>query len=343
MLREAILGPALRISEFFGKAQWACLLYFMKKKIVCVILGLALVLGIFVIARWGNGENSAKAKKEATAQLTVLEKEAVGADREALARFEPTLDAALSQVSGDHRRLDRAATELTNICGTATLVYLSAYDRIYGTSKTSEYIAVVAGPAFTDYSKRQLQAASLVVSELAKELGDHSTQFCERSGIIVGTETGMNAVTPNVDTLQLPHAEAVGAAWRSSLAVGFFGLDVIFARQIAQSVVVVFRHVLGRIEATMLTSGTLVVADGPFPVGDAAAVVIGVGGSIWTAWDFYMARTELVPAVQRQLRQQANKMRVSIRKMAVARAYQIQQAHENARTQFSHDLLAQIN
>jgi len=315
----------------------------MKKKIVCVVLGLALVLGVSLIARWGVGEYlTARTKKEATTQLTVLEKTAIDADREALARFEPALDAALTRASSDNRRLDRAAAELTNIRGTATLVYFSAYDRFYGTSKTSEFIAAVTGPALAEYSQRQLAAVGRVVSDFTKELDVHSTEFGERSGIIVRTESGSHAVALNVDTLKLPHTEAVGAAWRSSLAVGFLGLDALLARKVALSAAVVLRHVLGRMETTIVTSGTLAVVDGPFPVGDAIAVVIGVGGSIWTVRDFYKARTELVPAVRTQLRQQAVQIRVNIRKSAVAQAYQIQQAHESARTQFSHDLIAQI-
>lgn len=66
-------------------------------------------------------------------------------------------------------------------------------------------------------------------------------------------------------------------------------LEVALIKSTSASIRKVLRPIIAKAVKTITASGTLVVADGPFPVGDTIAAILAAGGTLWTAYDIHQA------------------------------------------------------
>lgn len=101
----------------------------------------------------------------------------------------------------------------------------------------------------------------------------------------------------------------------AAYAVSGLGMEMIFAKTLIRSL----GRVIGTITAKMAVSwggaASCAVADGPLPVGDIVGVILGAGGTVWSAYDLWQCRVRLpieitavltsaVNDIQKQCRQQ---------------------------------------
>jgi hypothetical protein len=85
----------------------------------------------------------------------------------------------------------------------------------------------------------------------------------------------------------------------------------------------VLRAVVQRLAGTQAAALTSAVADGPFPVGDAIAVLLEIGGTGWALYDLHKAQARLKGTLETDLRHQIRDTRksllASMRREAAAR------------------------
>ena len=99
-------------------------------------------------------------------------------------------------------------------------------------------------------------------------------------------------------------------------AVAGLGMEAVFAKTLIRSL----GRVLGAISARMAVSwgsaAGLAVADGPLPIGDIIGVVMGVGGTAWSAYDLWQCRVRLPLEITAALNAAVDNVREECRKRA---------------------------
>lgn len=78
-----------------------------------------------------------------------------------------------------------------------------------------------------------------------------------------------------------------------SYAIGGLSLEAAFLKQTMAAVISTLGGIVARLSTTFGSGAAFAVADGPFPFGDAIAVVLAAGRTAWSRYDFYEARKQL--------------------------------------------------
>ncbi len=81
-----------------------------------------------------------------------------------------------------------------------------------------------------------------------------------------------------------------------------------------------FAKIVGRLVASYMAGGTLVVVDGPLPIGDIIGGVIALGGSAWTAYEVYNLMEILPAEIETNLLACINEIDAELRKQSATQA-----------------------
>ena len=282
-----------------------------------------------------EAERAAAEQRQRVEQVRVLRVKAMTRQIAAVKEFERRADAIISRVYREEDwRVEVATDKLTGWRESAYLSYLFAYGTLAGKpTAPGDYIGEAVNPVFGCALGRALGSLHGEFDAMAAEIGTAALEYNQARHRILGE------IPPEVQILDLsglgeiplPIREAGEAAMRTTVNAVALGVDALCLPILIGSIKVVLDAVIVRLTATLAVSGTLVVADGPFPIGDAIGVVVGVGGSAWAACDLYKARMQLVPAVHGKLQEQYRAQEKSLRKIAVAQAYHLLETYENAK------------
>ena len=306
---------------------------YIRPVLILAFLGGILNLG-WLFSSKQEAERAAAEQRQRVEHLRVLREKAMTRQIAAVKEFERRADAIISRVYREEDwRVEVATDKLTGWRESAYLSYLFAYGTLAGKpAAPGDYIGEAVNPLLGSALRRALLSLHKEFDAMSIELAAAAMEYNQARHRILGE------IPPEAQTLDLsglgeiplPIRETGEAAMRTTMNAGALGVDVLCLPILVGSIKVVLDAVIVRMTTTLAVSGTLVVADGPLPIGDAIAVVVGVGGTVWSVCDLYHARTQLVPAVHGKLQEQYRAQEKSLRKTAVAQAYQLLKTYENA-------------
>ena len=182
------------------------------------------------------------------------------------------------------RNVPAVVEKLTEIGATCKLCGLMVNDKLAGTHETQDYLASV----------------------LEKPI----ISPCRKGAEVYGCDFSSAGFLDHLKAVNADYAEI------EAYALGGLALEAAFLKQTIAALSSTLGGIVARLSATFGSGAACAAADGPFPFGDAIAVVLAAGGTAWSSYDLYQARkqlpaelTALLQAVIRDL-QEACRMEV---------------------------------
>ena len=117
------------------------------------------------------------------------------------------------------------------------------------------------------------------------------------------------------------------------MAVGT-GLEVLFIRSSIAAISKLAAGVVSRLSATAASS-TLIVADGPLPIGDIIFGGLAIGSLAWTTYDIYKISTKLPRELTNTTRELIDQCEKDTRQEALTRARAIVQLCDQGCKEFT--------
>ena len=99
-------------------------------------------------------------------------------------------------------------------------------------------------------------------------------------------------------------------------AVAGLGMEAVFAKTLIRSLSRVIGAIAARMTVSWGSAAGLAAADGPLPIGDIIGVVMGVGGTAWSAYDLWQCRVRLPLEITAALNAAVDNVREECRKRA---------------------------
>lgn len=295
-----------------------------------ILLGGFLGLAWFLFSNWQASKT--ERHRLSMQEVRILSEKMATRQRGAVGAFERKVDEIVTLAFAEEKwRIDAAAAGLTGWKECAYLSYLYAFDSITGDTSAGIFIGNTVNPAFGSPLRRALPLIHQEFAVLSAELDLAAREYFEAVKRVSESmpNGGKIADFSSVSQPILPTQESVKVAIQTTLNASALGVDAIFIPQLVVQIRTVLQAVVSRITASFATSGTLVLADGPLPVGDIIGVVVGLGGSIWSTCDLHTARENLGPSVRTRLQQQYQSQQISLRKIAHEQAYLLLKTYEN--------------
>ncbi len=182
------------------------------------------------------------------------------------------------------RNIPVVVEKLNEIGATCKLCGLMVNDKLAGTHETQDYLASV----------------------LEKPI----ISPCRKGAEVYGCDFSSAGFLDHLKAVNADYAEI------EAYALGGLALEAAFLKQTIAALTSTLGGIVARLSATFGSGAACAAADGPFPFGDAIAVVLAAGGTAWSSYDLYQARkqlpaelTALLQAVIRDL-QEACRMEV---------------------------------
>ena len=182
------------------------------------------------------------------------------------------LDAKAQPHFDEARRNIPAVVEiLTEIGSTCRLCGLMVRDKLTGAHETQEYLAsILEKPIITPSRK---------------------------GAAVYGCDFSTTGFLNSLKAVNTDFAEI------EAYALGGLALEAAFLKQTIAAVTSTLGGIVARLSATFGSSAACASADGPFPFGDAVAIVLAAGGTAWSSYDLYEARKRLPDELTAQLKQ----------------------------------------
>ena len=133
---------------------------------------------------------------------------------------------------------------------------------------------------------------------------------CANGAAVYGVN--MNTTVFHALTAEVGKDNLCSAAY----AVAGLGAEAIFARTLIRSLSRVLGAVAARLAASWGGAAVSAAADGPLPIGDVIGVVMGVGGTAWSAYDLWQCRVRLPLEITAVLNAAVDNVREECRKRA---------------------------
>ena len=176
------------------------------------------------------------------------------------------------------RNIPAVVEKMTEIGATCRLCGLMVRDKLTGAHETQEYLAsVLEKPIITP---------------------------CRRGASVYGCDFNSTGFLNALKSLNADYAEI------EAYAVSGLAIESLFLKQTIAALTSTLGSIVARLSATFGSGAACAAADGPFPFGDAVAVVLAAGGTAWSSYDLYQARkhlpeelTALLQAVIRDLQE----------------------------------------
>ena len=182
------------------------------------------------------------------------------------------------------RNIPAVVEKMTEIGSTCRLCGLMARDKFAGTHETQEYLAsVLEKPIITP---------------------------CRRGAEVYGCDFNTTGFLDSLKAVNADYAEI------EAYAIGGLALEAVFLKQTIAALTSTLGGIVARLSATFGGGAACAAADGPFPFGDAVAVVLAAGGTAWSSYDLYEARKHLPAELTALLKQVISDCQEACRKGA---------------------------
>ena len=159
------------------------------------------------------------------------------------------------------RNIPTVVKKLTEIGATCRLCGLMVRDKLTGTHETQEYLASV----------------------LEKPI----VSPCRKGAEVYGCGFNSAGFLDNMKAINADYAEI------EAYAIGGLAIEAAFLKQTISALTSTLGGIVARLSATFGSGAACAAVDGPFPFGDAVAVVLAAGGTAWSIYDLYEARKHL--------------------------------------------------
>ena len=169
------------------------------------------------------------------------------------------------------RNIPSIVEQMTEIGTTCNLCWLMARDKLVGTSKTQEYLNSI----------------------LEKPI----IELCRKGAKVYGCDFNSTGFLNALKSINADYAEV------EAYAVSGLAIESLFLKQTIAALTSTFGGIVARLSATFGSGAACAAADGPFPFGDAVAVVLVAGGTAWSGYDLYEARKHLPVELTAMLKQ----------------------------------------
>ena len=186
--------------------------------------------------------------------------------------------------------------EVTSFSFCVKMCAYLAWDKIKGTT----YMADTLGPLLSTYLYVPCGAAQAEIlnalCDFIVQIQENDTQF--RAGLMelskennfpLGDFASQEAFRSSIEKLA---GEILSFALDTTLVAVGTGLEVIFIRSTIGAISKLAAGVISRLSATAASS-TLIVADGPLPIGDIIFGGLAIGSLTWTTYDIYKISKKL--------------------------------------------------
>jgi len=156
------------------------------------------------------------------------------------------------------RNIPNVVEKMTEIGATCRLCGLMVRDKLTGAHETQEYLASI----------------------LEKPI----IMPCRMGAEVYGCDFSTPGFLDNLKAVNADYAEI------EAYALGGLVLEAAFLKQTIAALTSTLGSIVARLSATFGSGAACAAADGPFPFGDAVAVVLAAGGTAWSSYDLYEAR-----------------------------------------------------
>ena len=182
------------------------------------------------------------------------------------------------------RNIPVVVKKLTEIDATCRLCGLMVRDKLTGAHETQEYLAsVLEKPIITP---------------------------CRMGAEVYSCDFSTTGFLDNLKAVNADYAEI------EAYAIGGLAIEAIFLKQTIAALTSTLGSIVARLSTTFGSGAACAAADGPFPFGDAVAVVLVAGGTAWSSYDLYEARKHLPAELTALLKQVINDCQEACRKGA---------------------------
>ena len=178
------------------------------------------------------------------------------------------------------RNIPTVVEQMASIDATCKLCWLMARDKFAGTSKTQEYLNSV--------------------------LNEPIIEPCRRGASVYGCDFKAAGFLDSLKTINADYAKI------EAYAVSGLAIESLFLKQTIAALTSTLGSIVARLSAAF-GSGAACAADGPFPFGDAVAVVLAAGGTAWSGYDLWKAREQLPAELTAMLKQVINDCQAACR------------------------------
>ena len=110
---------------------------------------------------------------------------------------------------------------------------------------------------------------------------------CRRGAKVYGCDFNSTGFLNALKSINADYAEI------EAYAVSGLAIESLFLKQTIAALTSTLGGIVARLSATFGSGAACAAADGPFPFGDAVAVVLAAGGTAWSSYDLYQARKHL--------------------------------------------------
>ena len=179
------------------------------------------------------------------------------------------------------RNIPLVVEELTRTKALCKLCGLMARDKLKGTRETQDYLSSV----------------------LEKPI----IEPCRKGASVYGCDF---KTVGFLDSLKAVNADYAGI---EAYAVGGLAIEAVFLKQTLAALGSVLGTVVSRLTAAFSGGTACAATDGPFPFGDAFAVLLATGGTVWTGYDLWKAREQLPDELTGMLKQVINDCQAACR------------------------------
>lgn len=205
-----------------------------------------------------------------------------------------------------------------------SLVYKMAKDKLTGSSSLTEELApIVRESLCVPLENGRLAIDNGLRNFMLKLQENHNryrveiAEFAGRKEFQALELDSSQSLTEHLNALE---QQLTDFALSKTLAAVSAGLEVVFAQSLYSSIRVVAAHAVAKLTGTVSTSAILAVADGPLPIGDAIAAVVGTAGVIWTGYDIYKVSVKLPEELRVKLNELVSDSRAEFRSEAEKQA-----------------------
>ncbi len=182
------------------------------------------------------------------------------------------------------RNIPAVVEKLTEIGSTCRLCGLMVRDKLTGTRDTQEYLAsILEKPIITP---------------------------CRKGAAVYGCDFNTTGFLDSLKAVNADYAEI------EAYALGGLAIEAVFLKQTIAALTSTLGSVVARLSTTFGCGAACAAVDGPFPFGDAVAVVLAAGGTAWSSYDLYEARKHLPAELTALLKQVISDCQEACRKGA---------------------------
>ena len=133
---------------------------------------------------------------------------------------------------------------------------------------------------------------------------------CSKGAEVYGCGFNTTGFLDNLKAVNADYAEI------EAYAIGGLALEAVFLKQTIAVLTSTLGSIVARLSATFGSGAACAAADGPFPFGDAVAVVLAAGGTAWSGYDLWKAREHLPAELTALLKQVISDCQEACRKGA---------------------------